>query len=65
VVVTWASTWLDATTYTVLGGNQSDSVSITRIAKDRCVARRWPTNVVVVGRTIIARGGGKISTKEA
>jgi uncharacterized protein (TIGR02594 family) len=32
----------DATAYHVLGGNQSNRVSITRIAKDRCVARRRP-----------------------
>ena len=31
--------------YHVLGGNQSDSVSITRIEKARCVAIRWPNNV--------------------
>lgn len=32
----------DATAYHVLGGNQSNRVSITRIAKARCVARRRP-----------------------
>lgn len=32
----------DDTTYHVLGGNQGDSVSITKIAKERCVAIRWP-----------------------
>lgn len=35
----------DATTYHVLGGNQSDSVNITRIGKDRCIAIRWPKDV--------------------
>lgn len=32
----------DATAYHVLGGNQSNRVSITRIAKDRCIAKRRP-----------------------
>lgn len=32
----------DATHFYVLGGNQSNAVTVTRIAKDRCVAMRWP-----------------------
>lgn len=32
----------DATAYHVLGGNQSNKVSITRVAKNRCSARRRP-----------------------
>lgn len=32
----------DKDTYHVLGGNQSDSVNITKIAKARCVGWRWP-----------------------
>jgi len=32
----------DATAYHVLGGNQGDSVNVTRIAKDRLLAARWP-----------------------
>jgi uncharacterized protein (TIGR02594 family) len=32
----------DATAFHVLGGNQSNRVSITRIAKDRCIAARRP-----------------------
>ncbi len=28
--------------YQVLGGNQSDGVTITRIARDRCIAVRRP-----------------------
>lgn len=32
----------DATAYHVLGGNQGNRVSITRVAKDRCVAKRRP-----------------------
>lgn len=32
----------DAGYYHVLGGNQSDAVTITRIAKSRCIAKRRP-----------------------
>lgn len=32
----------DATAYHVLGGNQGNRVSVTRVAKDRCVATRRP-----------------------
>lgn len=32
----------DSTAFHVLGGNQSNSVSIARVAKDRLVAVRWP-----------------------
>lgn len=32
----------DKTAYHVLGGNQSNKVCITRIAKDRCIAARRP-----------------------
>jgi uncharacterized protein (TIGR02594 family) len=32
----------DATAYHVLGGNQSNKVSITRIEKSRCIAKRRP-----------------------
>jgi uncharacterized protein (TIGR02594 family) len=32
----------DANSYHVLGGNQSDSVCVTRMARDRFVAARWP-----------------------
>jgi uncharacterized protein (TIGR02594 family) len=37
----------DATAYHVLGGNQSNKVCITRIAKYRCVAVRRPPYVTV------------------
>lgn len=35
----------DDSAYRVLGGNQSDSVSLAWIAKDRLVAARWPATV--------------------
>lgn len=55
----------DATTYSVLGGNQSDAVSVTRILKNRCVARRWPASVAMTGAPVWASGKGAISTNEA
>ncbi len=33
----------DSDTYHVLGGNQSDAVNITRIAKNRLISCRWPS----------------------
>lgn len=35
----------DAAAYRILGGNQSDSVSLAWVAKDRLVASRWPATV--------------------
>jgi hypothetical protein len=32
----------DADTYHILGGNQSDTVNVARIAKSRFVGARWP-----------------------
>jgi uncharacterized protein (TIGR02594 family) len=57
----------DATAYHVLGGNQGDAVSIARIAKDRCVARRWPAGQPVNGRPVAmaARAGVPLSRDEA
>lgn len=57
----------DATTYCVLGGNQGDAVSLTWIAKSRCVAARRsyklkpPPNV----RLIRLKRSGGLSTNEA
>lgn len=39
----------DSTAYHVLGGNQQDAVTITRIAKSRLIASRWPRGVPVIG----------------
>lgn len=56
----------DALNYHVLGGNQGDAVSVTKIAKDRAVAVRWPSSVSLpTGGRIIAKFDGKISTNEA
>lgn len=55
----------DATCYHVLGGNQSNKVCITRIEKSRCVARRWPTGVPVIGGPIGLKTSGSVSSNEA
>ncbi len=57
----------DATAFHVLGGNQSDSVSIARVAKTRLLGSRWPKtapNAPSGGATRLA-GTGALSTNEA
>jgi uncharacterized protein (TIGR02594 family) len=54
----------DATAYHVLGGNQSDAVTIARIAKDRCVAVRWPSGYPQT-KPVLLTASGKLSTNEA
>jgi uncharacterized protein (TIGR02594 family) len=54
----------DADAYHVLGGNQSDSVSITRVAKARCVAIRWPNESTPTGKPLmLAVNGSPLPTK--
>lgn len=55
----------DTATYHVLGGNQGNAASITRIAKDRCEARRWPRGEPVVGGPVWVNAKGAISKNEA
>ena len=57
----------DATAFHVLGGNQGDCVSITRIAKARCIACRWPEGQAVTGTPaqMTARAGVPLSRNEA
>lgn len=58
----------DQNYYHVLGGNQSDSVSITRIAKNRCVGIRrcdWKIAQPAAVKKYIVEASGKISTNEA
>lgn len=57
----------DATTWHVLGGNQSDAVTITRIAKTRAVAYRRPVyNVQPENvRVIKLDASGPVSSNEA
>lgn len=57
----------DDTAYHVLGGNQSDAVTITRIAKSRCIARRWPHGRPVIGKLVMMKAiaGVPLSRNEA
>lgn len=55
----------DKTHYHILGGNQGNSVSITRIAKARCIASRWPKGVPVTGGPVWLQPDGKPSVNEA
>lgn len=57
-----------ATHYWVLGGNQSNSVSETMIAKDRLTAggMRWPLEAALPPAKVVKRlASGKVSTNEA
>lgn len=57
----------DDAAYHVVGGNQSDNVTITRIAKGRLSAARWPVGVPVTGGPVkmTARAGVPLSRNEA
>ena len=57
----------DKTHYHVLGGNQSDKVCITRIAKSRCIAVRRPPYKVAPtsAKPFILAAKGSVSTNEA
>lgn len=56
----------DKDAYHVLGGNQSDAVTITRVAKNRCVAIRWPANVKIPAgaKPIWKKFDGQLSENE-
>jgi uncharacterized protein (TIGR02594 family) len=57
----------DTTHFHVLGGNQGDAVTIVRIARNRCIARRWPHGLAVIGGPVRMTGapGIPVSTNEA
>lgn len=56
----------DADSYHTLGGNQSDSVCITRMPKSRCIAIRWPASVTPYGEPVqLTASGQALSTNEA
>ncbi len=60
----WAE---DNDAYHILGGNQANSVNVTRVAKNRLLSARWPnTGLSVDGYTRTASANGRlISTNEA
>ncbi len=55
----------DASAFHVLGGNQGDAVSITRISKARCIAIRWPRGEPVIGKPVLLAASGSVSENEA
>ncbi|WP_429813599.1 TIGR02594 family protein [Ensifer sp. B1-9] len=56
----------DASHFHVLGGNQSNSVSVTRIEKARLVAIRWPaTGGEPAGGRVTLTASGAVSRNEA
>ena len=55
----------DETAFQVLGGNQGNAVSITRIAKHRCIAIRWPRGEPVIGGPVRMVANGELSRNEA
>jgi uncharacterized protein (TIGR02594 family) len=55
----------NATAYRVLGGNQSNSVNETWIAKSRCTGIRWPKGEPLpAGGPVFLNSKGKLSTNE-
>jgi uncharacterized protein (TIGR02594 family) len=57
----------DASAYHVLGGNQGNAVTVTRTAKSRLTASRWPAGVPVLGGPVMmaTTAGLKLSSNEA
>ncbi|MEG3166476.1 TIGR02594 family protein [Sphingomonas sp. PB2P19] len=55
----------DAKAYHILGGNQGDAVTIARVVKTRCIARRWPPGRPVIGKPVQIASGKPISSDEA
>ena len=56
----------DASTYFVLGGNESNQVEISRELKTRCVAIRWPYEVPPQpGPVMLAANGKPVTSNEA
>jgi uncharacterized protein (TIGR02594 family) len=57
----------DGSAYHILGGNQSQKVCVTRVAKSRLVGARWPATVPASagGPIIVAAGENSLSENEA
>ena len=57
----------DSDAYHVLGGNQSNAVSIARIRKDRLLQARWPSTAPMTnaGPVLVDSGKTMFSTNEA
>ena len=56
----------DKTAYQILGGNQSDSVSLTWLSKDRFLAARWPKGAMkLTSHAVIKKRNEGLSSNEA
>lgn len=57
----------DPDAYHILGGNTGDAVAVARLAKERCMATRWPTGEPVgpTIRKILLVSSGQLSQNEA
>lgn len=56
----------DATHFHVLGGNQRDRVSVTRIRKSRLLASRWPSEFPISGGPVrLTSAGVPVTENEA
>ena len=56
----------DKSAYRILGGNQSNSVSLAWVLKDRLVSARWPATVpAAVARPIKVARNDSLSWNEA
>lgn len=56
----------DTSAYHVLGGNQSNAVTITRVAKSRLLSARWPEGQAQLKKTVRLNAAGQpLSTNEA
>ena len=55
----------DASFFYVLGGNQSNSVNVAKIAKARCIAIRWPRGEPVIGGPKMVSLKAEVSENEA
>ncbi len=54
-----------ASNFYVLGGNQSNAVNITPIAKSRALGFRWPLGRPLINRALPQMSGGTVSRNEA
>jgi uncharacterized protein (TIGR02594 family) len=55
----------DGTYFYVLGGNQGNAVTISKIAKARCIAIRWPKDQPVIGGPKRIALNVEVTTNEA
>lgn len=56
----------DDAAFHVLGGNQSNAVTVTRVSKDRLLQARWPKGVTQIHRRVhLSKAGQPLSENEA